>query len=160
MVDAQISKWVKGERFRHLKEVDAIIDFCDANGYVPVSSQQHVQDSSLRLKTACDLVVQKDNRLTMIEVKTNCLSKKCEPKKIQYMKHMSPQVSDCIFHQHQLQAVLSRYLLARTYNIQETDIDMCLLYVETHTGNVDVYFEHAFAVPHTLTFSMHMALHI
>jgi hypothetical protein len=147
LVDQIIENWVLGKPTRcRILEPRSIINIMEELEWVPIASQLVVAWPEARLATKIDLVVycETTNKIIVVEIKTGCGYRRCSTPN-GFLHHLRPKVSNAPIHQHQLQIILGKELLARTYpNWSRNNIEAVLIYVSTD-GELELIREHEFS---------------
>ena len=138
-VDSGLTKfYTHGTRSR-LVEVNTLIKVFESLGLECVETQSVVAWPEARLATQLDLLMfnKTTKRLVVVEVKCGSVARRCATATGTLLT--MPQINDCLLHQHQLQTLLGRYLLAKTYpKVIENNVEMLLVYVQPD-GSTEVF---------------------
>ena len=149
-IDQTLHRWAMGistARTR-LKEPKALIKAFEDRCWSPVCSQLVVAWPDARMATKIDLVLHDAtrNKLLVVEIKSGCGYRRNSHGTL---RHTLPGVSNAPLHQHQLQVLFGKELLARTYpQWERRNIECVLAYVSTD-GTVELFIEEEFAVQYT-----------
>lgn len=149
-IDRVLEQWAHGlptHRSR-LKEPKTLIQTFESHGWHPVSSQLTVAWPDARIGTRIDLVLYDSERhkIVAVEVKSGCGYRR---KSHGMLRHLFPRVSNAPLHQHQLQILLGKELLARTYPAwARADIECVLVYISPDC-EVELLREESFDVQYT-----------
>jgi hypothetical protein len=146
-IDRVLHQWVYGLPFNRsrLKEPKLVIQTFNALGWVPVHSQLAVAWPEARLATKIDLVLMDTsrNKLIVVEMKSGCGYRRVSHG---MLRHIVPKVSNAPIHQHQLQVLMGKELLARNYERwSRADIE-CVLFYITADCEVELIREDEFEV--------------
>jgi hypothetical protein len=133
-IDRTLSRWASGQSLARtkIKEPGVLLEIFTVRGWKPVGSQVVVAWPEARLATRIDLVLfdSTTQRLLVVEVKSGCLYRR---QSHGYLAHVQPRVTNAPLHQHQLQVVLGKELLVRTYpQWTRSQVDCVLIYVNHH----------------------------
>ena len=137
-----------------LKESNGISSWLINNGYTFLHSQFPVRCTHLKIQTKIDLIMCKNNKVVLVEVKSGSASRNCKSFPLTLIRGSN--IDDCLLHQHQLQCIMSKHMYLQTKRPSD-DIDLILMYVD-HKGDVDVISSHAFSI-HCLSKGMLDILH-
>jgi len=149
-IDRTLDQWANGlstSRSR-LKEPIALIREFESYGWRPVRSQLTVAWPDARIGTRIDLVLYDATRhkIIVVEVKSGCGYRR---KSHGMLRHLVPRVSNAPLHQHQLQVLLGKELLARTYPAWiRTEIECVLVYIASN-GELELLREESFDVQYS-----------
>ena len=141
-VDQSLRRWVDADPAKLQPDAALLVQEFEQRGWVPLASQLPVWKSSWKLWTKVDLVLQdsRTDEILSVEVKTGCRYRHLG---VHVLRHVTPQVSDCLLHQHQLQSLLACDMLRETYP-RASPCSAVLVYVDGTT--VDVYRQEQFSV--------------
>ena len=148
-IDQAMSRWVHAPTVRtSLHEVRTLITLFESYCWVPIAAQLVVAWPGARLATKIDLVLSDGHeRLYVIEIKSGCLYRRASHG---MLRHCTPPVSNAPIHQHQLQALLGKELLVRTYPTwSRANVESILVYVTPDA--VEMIREAEFGVTYTDT---------
>ncbi len=127
-------------------ETNALLLLLKNENYKIEATQVVVGDEKSRLATLVDMIVTKENKKFIVEIKYGCLYRYCGTAHGR-IKHQQSYLSDCAFHQHQLQVLIGRWLYEQTFP-NEKDVGVLLIYINTDTS-VEIFKEDFFAVQMT-----------
>ena len=149
-IDNALYRWVYNPlRYRSsLKESNTLVALFKTHGWVAVSSQLVVAWRSARIATKIDLVLYDvcTNKLLVIEIKSGCSYRRVSHG---VLSRIRPCVSNAPIHQHQLQVLIGKELLIRTYPKWTTEnVEAILIYVASD-GEIELIRESEFAVSYT-----------
>lgn len=148
LIDTVVGKWVNGHRIKcRTQEPTALIHYFERNHWKPVSSQLVVAYPTARLATKIDVVLYDTvhDTLLIVEVKSGYHYRKCSTLN-GTLKFVRPIVSNCPLHQHQLQALLGKWLFLETYpQWTNRKVEAVVVYVSSD-GECEVYMERYFTV--------------
>jgi hypothetical protein len=152
LVDTVLQEWANGKPLRcRIKEPKAVVSYFNQCGWVPISSQLVVAWPEARIATKLDLVLHDPilDKVIVVEIKTGCHYRRCSTS-TGTIKHMGPTaISDAPLHQHQLQALIGKQLLLKTYALDQIQsVEALLLYVSVD-GEVEVFREPDFQVKYS-----------
>lgn len=148
LVDSIIEKWVSGQTIKcRIYEPRMLIRKFESMSWIPVASQLVVAYETARLATKIDLILydELENILRIIEVKTGYHYRRCSTKNGTLM-HIRPVVDNSPLHQHQLQALIGKWLFLKTYPQWENkSVESVVVYVSTE-GQIEMITEQDFQV--------------
>ncbi len=126
-------------------EVKSLLAELQKREFEIVGTQVTVSDESTRLATLIDMIViqTKTNRKFIVEIKYSCLYRYCSTFQGS-LKFQDSFLNDCLFHQHQLQALIGRWLYQQTFP-KESDLGALLIYINTDS-TIEIFDEDYFAV--------------
>jgi hypothetical protein len=149
-VDQALKRHVDGTGVRSsaLKEVRAIIQWCEDNKIDLIGAQTPVADAYLRLGTCIDLVGinKSDNNVFIIEVKCGCLARRCTMNPNKKIHSSVGGLDNTLLHQHTLQVRLNEYLYRQTFCADVTTTTCVLIYAKDD-GLLEVIEDAALAIP-------------
>jgi hypothetical protein len=153
-VDGALSRWTLGQSIQRsrLKEPRALIALFETLGWTPVSAQLLVAWPEARIATKIDLVLQDSatQNLLVVELKTGCLYRRISHG---LLSHIVPRVTNAPLYQHQLQTIIGKELLSKTYPTWPRDKIGCVLIYVSSDGGIEMIRECDFALSYTQSMS-------
>ena len=120
-----------------LMESKAVSSFLKGHDYRFLHAQYHVTSTCLRIQTKIDLLMTKEEKTFLVEVKSGSASRYCKTKPMTFLYGTS--FDDCLFHQHQLQCVFSKYMyMQNNPNVKVSTIEMLLIYTDAK-GQIEAF---------------------
>ena len=149
-IDRTLAQWVNGQSLTRtrIQEPAVLLKVFAKHGWTPIGSQVVVAWPAARLATCIDLVLYdaQAERVVVVEIKSGCLYRR---ESHGHLAHVHPKVTNAPLHQHQLQAVLGKELLVRTYpQWNRSQVECVLLYV-THELATELVREGDFGVQYS-----------
>lgn len=148
LVDDIIGKWVSGYHVKcRIQEPRMLIKHFELMKWLPVSSQLVVACQEARLATKVDIVLydSPNDILRIVEVKTGYHYRRCSTRD-GILRHVRPTVNNSPLHQHQLQALIGKWLFLKTYpQWVNKHVESVVVYV-SNDGCIELLLEQNFQV--------------
>ncbi len=130
LIDRELNQFVVNGQVQSsfCTETNLILNKLNELKLKPILSQHHISNANLKMCTFIDLVAicETSCQTMIIEIKRGCHYKLCSTQNGSLRFH-DPIITDCMQHQHELQALLSKMLYEIKY---EEKCECCLIYVD------------------------------